>query len=78
MGEPCVPNLATAESGSFELSWISWQTVMDVGGGNSSMARGDCDLVKVRHHIPGGIKPFYGSTLMAIDLETSHVCRGSA
>jgi hypothetical protein len=51
---------------------------MNVGSGNSSMTCGDCDLVKVRHHIPSCIKPFYGSTLMAIDFETFHVCRGSA
>jgi hypothetical protein len=51
---------------------------MNVSGGDGCMTRCDRNLMQVRHHIPGGVKPFYASALMAVDLEASHVGRGSA
>jgi hypothetical protein len=51
---------------------------MDVSGGDGCMTRCDRNLMQVRHHIPGGVKPLYASTLMAVDLEAPPVRRGSA
>ena len=51
---------------------------MDVSGGNGRMTRCNRNLMQVRDDIPGGVKPVYAGSLIAVDLEASHVGRGSA